>query len=456
MTRVTTFRLVCSAVGVLLTAHAGGAAAEQRRPNVVVLVADDLGYGDVGCYGGEIPTPRIDALARGGIRCTAGYVTCPACAPSRFSLMAGCYPQRFGLTWNDDRGRQAPLPAAQRLLPEVMRDAGYVTGLVGKWNIVRPAAEVFDEVHDELEWESDYFPQPDGRYVGSGTDPKAYGSSKESRWGTAAETTAYLPDVMGRHAADFVTRHADKPFCLVVGFNAPHSPWQGRAADRDRFAGLPHEVSRLYASMVAGLDDGVGRVLDALRRAGVEDDTLVVFVSDNGPAKGSMAIKGWQEGWPERLVVGSAGPFRGAKTDLLEGGIREPFIVRWPRRLPAGGTYDAPVSTMDLLPTVTAAAGLPVPPGTQVDGIDLLPFLTAADRGRPHDILFWKIKSATAVRRGRWKLVMQSPDWQPLLFDLDIDPAEARDRAADQPALVAELQAAWRAWDATLPPPARR
>lgn len=441
-------------IGLFLALDAAGA--DARPPNIVILVADDLGYGDVGCQGGAVPTPRIDELAQGGVRCTAGYVTCPACAPSRFSLLAGCYPQRFGLTWNDDRGRQQPLPAAQRLLPELLREAGFVTGLVGKWNIVRPAAEVFDEVEDVIEWESDYFPQPDGRYVGSGSQPADFSSSKVARWGRADESPAYLPDVMGRHAAAFVERHAHQPFFLLVGFNAPHSPWQGRAEDRERFAGLPHEVLQLYASMVAGLDDGVGRVLDALRKAGVEEDTLVMFVSDNGPAKGSRAIKGWKEGWPERMVVGSAGPFRGAKTELLEGGIREPFILRWPARLPAGTTYAHPVSTMDLLPTACAAAGVAVPPGTRVDGVNLLPFLGDADREPPHEILFWKIKSAGAVRRGDWKLLMQEPDRQPLLFDLATDEAEVHDRAAAQPTVVAELRAAWEAWDETLPPPARR
>jgi arylsulfatase A-like enzyme len=327
-------------------------AAPATRPNIVLILADDLGYGDLGCYGGKtVATPHLDRLAREGVRFTDAYVTSPACAPSRLSLMSGAYPQRFGMTWNDDRSAHK-LPDTQQLLPELLRSAGYATGLVGKWNIVRPAETMFDDVIDYVEWESDYLPQSDGRYVGSwATAGAGVRSSKTQGWGPERDGDEYLTDRMARHAAEFVGRHAAKPFFLYVGFNAVHSPWQGRNGDRALFAHLPHEVLQLYASMVAALDDGVGRILDVLRRHGKEENTLVIFLGDNGPAKGGPHIEGWKPDWPQQLVVGSAGPLRGAKTDLFEGGIREPFIVRWPARLEGGREFRAPVIANDVLPT---------------------------------------------------------------------------------------------------------
>ena len=437
-----------------LGATALSAAAAQ--PNIVLLLADDLGYGDISIYGGkDVPTPRIDQLAREGVRFTDGYVTCPACAPSRLSLMAGAYPQRFGMTWNDDRGAHK-LPESQRLLPELLREAGYVTGLVGKWNIVRKAETVFDEVHDFVEWESDYFPQADGRYIGSNaTKSPGFASSKTQYWGPIREGDEYLPDRMGRHAVEFIERHSPKPFFLYVGFNAVHSPWQGRRTDQARFAHLPHEVLRLYSSMLAALDENVGRILDALRAQRLEENTLVIFLGDNGPAKGGPHIEGWKPDWPKQIVVGSAGPLRGAKTDLFEGGIREPFILRWPARVAAGATYRRPISAMDVLPTVCAAAGAAVPATTVVDGVDLLPFLRGEREGEPHPTIFWKIKSSAALRRGDWKLVMLAPEWKPQLYDLAADVGESRDLAAAKPELTRELHAAWQTWNTTMPPPAR-
>ena len=431
-------------------------AAPASRPNIVLLLADDLGYGDISSYGGkEVPTPRIDQLAREGVRATDGYVMCPACAPSRLALMAGAYPQRFGMTWNDDRGAHT-LPDSQRLLPELLRGAGYVTGLVGKWNIVRQAETVFDEVHDFIEWESDYFPQEDGRYIGSNaTKSPGFASSKTQFWGPQRKGDEYLTDRIGRHATEFIARHAGKPFFLYVGFNAVHSPWQGRRADQARLAHLPHEVLQLYASMVAALDENIGRILDGLRAQKLEENTLVIFLGDNGPAKGGPHIVGWKPDWPKQIIVGSAGPLRGAKTDLFEGGIREPFILRWPARVAAGATYRQPITAMDVLPTVCAAAGVPIPASTVVDGVDLGPYLRGGRRGGPHETIFWKIKSAAALRRGDWKLMMLAPDFRPQLYDLTSDIGESRDLAAAKPDLTRELHAAWQEWNRTMPPPAR-
>ena len=434
----------------------GAAASLDSRPNIVLLLADDLGYGDLGVYGNrDIPTPNIDRLAREGVRFTDAYVTCPACAPSRLSLMSGAYPQRFGMTWNDDRSAHK-LPDAQRLLPELLRSGGYVTGLVGKWNIVRRAEAVFDEVHDFIEWESDYWPQTDGHYIGSNAVKNpGFRSSKTQYWGPLREGDECLSDRLARKAVEFIDRHADEPFFLFVGFNAVHSPWQGRIKDQKRFAHLPHEVMRLYSSMVAGLDDGVGRIMVGLQKRGLERNTLVIFLGDNGPAIGGPRIEGWKADWPQRIVVGSTGPLRGAKTELFEGGIREPFIVRWPAKIEGGRDFHHPVIANDVLPTLCAAGGVDVPSGTVVDGVDLLPFLQVESPAEPHATLYWKIKSSAALRRGDWKLMMLAPDWTPQLYNLRTDIGEAHDVAGEYPQLARELHEAWLAWNAPLPPPAR-
>jgi arylsulfatase A-like enzyme len=435
------------------------AASAPQRPNIVVLLADDLGYGDLGAYGGRVvPTPHLDRLAREGVRFTDAYVTSPACAPSRLSLMSGAYTQHFGMTWNDDRSAHK-LPDQQKLLPELLRAAGYRTASVGKWNITRPADAVFDEVHHYIEWESDFFPQPDGHYKGSiATKSPGFASSKTQGWGPAQENEEYLTDRLARLASEFIGRQkTDTPFLLYVGFNAVHSPWQGRAKDRARFAHLPLEVDQLYASMLAALDDGVGRILHTLREQRLEENTIVVFLSDNGPAKGGPHIEGWKPEWPKGItVVGSAGPLRGAKTDLFEGGIREPLLIRWPAQLKPGSTFRSPVIVNDLLPTLCAAAHAPVPATTHVDGVDLLPFLRGQRDGAPHETLYWKIKSSAALRRGDWKLLLLAPDWKLQLYNLREDIGEQRDLAAQNPTLARELYAAWSKWNEPLPPPARK
>lgn len=428
-----------------------------RKPNIVLLFADDLGYGDLGCYGGKwTATPAIDSLASGGVRCTDGYVTAPVCAPSRYGLLTGSYQQRFAMQWNEDQWVNAAaklkVPETHRSMPEALRAAGYVAGHLGKWNFVRDSKTCFDESQDVMDWEGDYFPGPDGRYIGV-DDPKKHDSGKiYGVWGPERPNDEYLTDRIGRHAVEFIEKHKARPFFLYVAFNAVHSPWHAKASDRERFAHLKDHPLDFYASMIASLDENVGRVLAKLKELGLEENTLVVFTSDNGPAMGSSRIKGWREGWPEKILVGSAGPLNGHKGQYYEGGIREPFILRWPARLKAGVEYRQPVITMDLYPTFLAAAGAPVPEGTKLDGVNLLPFLQGEKTGAPHAILFWKNGDQGAVREGDWKLLLSAAVPKVQVFNLVEDLAEKKDVSAEKPEVKERLHKAWLDWSATLPP----
>ena len=420
------------------------AATAAERPNLVIILADDLGYGDVGCYGGTwTPTPAIDSLARDGVRCTAGYVTAPVCAPSRCGLMTGAYNQRFGIQWNDDRSRYNV--GAHKVLPQALKAAGYVTGHVGKWNVGADIAGCFDETFDTIDWEADYLPDATNHYFGVDSATEHASSKRQGLWGPERAGAEYLTDRIGRHAVEFVNKHKGgaQPFFLYLAFNAVHTPLQAKAEWRARFAHLKPPLD-FFAAMLASLDENVARVLAAL-----PENTLVVFVSDNGPAKAGAQV--WPETMPTDLLLGSAGPLNGHKATFYEGGIREPFIVRWPGHLKAG-VYRQAVSTMDVYPTFCAAAGAPIPDGTKLNGVNLLPFLRGEQTGAPHDILFWKNGESGAVRQGDWKLVLGP--WRPKLqlFNLADDLGEQKDLAAEKPELTEKLHKAWLDWGATLPP----
>ncbi len=426
-------------------------AAESRpdKPNIILIFVDDLGYGDLGCYGGKlVPTPAVDSLARDGIRFTDGYVTAPVCAPSRCGLMTGAYNQRFGIQANSDRARYGI--GQHKLMPQALKAAGYSTGHIGKWNIGSEITGCFDETYDVVDWEADYFSTSDGNYRGV-DDPVHNDSGKiQGVWGTPPPGTEYLTDRMGRHAVEFIEKHKAGSFFLYLAFNAVHSPFQAKATDRERFTHIKPEPLNYFAAMLASLDENIGRVLAKLKTAGIDENTIVFFVSDNGPEAGAPKI--WQEGWPKNIIVGSAGPLNGHKGDFLEGGIRAPFIVRWPAQLKAGVTFNRPVSTMDIYPTLCAVAGAAVPPGTKLDGVNLMPYLRGDRTGAPHKALFWKNGERGAVREGDWKLVLGAPS--PQLFNLAADIGEQHDLSAAQPELVKKLQQEWRDWSATLPPPA--
>lgn len=438
------------AVGLSMTG-AASFSDDSSQPNIVMIFVDDMGYGDVGCYGGTslVPTPNIDRLAAGGVRFTDGYVTASVCAASRCGLLTGAYNERFGCYWNEDKPYY-DLPAEQQLMPEPLKAAGYKTGLVGKWNIpARDPAPLFDEMYDVMDWEGDYFPGEDGEYVGVNS---GHASSKVPYWGPKRPGDEYLTDRISRHAAEFITQYSDDPFFLYVAYNAPHSPLQAKESYKPRVAHLKEEPLKLYGAMVISLDEGIGTILDSIQSNGIEENTLVVFVSDNGP---TIPFKiGYLDEWPrENILLGSVGPLSGHKGQFLEGGSRVPFIMKWPGRIQPGTVYSGMSSSLDLYPTFCQVAGATVPEGTVQDGVDLMPHIQAQTELPPHDILFWMAHGQGGVRDGNWKLIINRDPWAPRLYDLSVNLTEepAYDLAPTHPEVVARLMKAFNEWNKDFP-----
>jgi arylsulfatase A-like enzyme len=434
---------------------AGVAPAATPRANVLVILADDMGYQDLGCQGSpDIRTPHIDSLAKNGIRCTSGYVSSCMCSPSRAGLLTGRSQSRFGheINWegDDPTGRKG-LPLDQRTIADRLKAAGYRTGMVGKWHLgdapqFHPLKRGFDEMFGFVGGGHRYFSE-EYRTSVDGKPVPGYSTQLE-RNGTPEKTEGYLTDLLGREAAAFIHRNRAGPWFLYASFNAPHTPLQATSNLLERVRHIPEGDRRTYAAMVTGLDDAVGVILGQLRADGIEESTLVVFLSDNG-------------GPLERNGSCNA-PLSGEKGGMLEGGIRVPFLVQWKGRLPAGRTYAPPVSSLDLMPTALALAGVEPAADWKLDGVNLVPYLAGETQGVPHDALFWRMKARSiwAVRKGDAKLVMQPeragkhPGGRtPRLIDLSADLVEQTDLAAAQPDRARTLQAAYDAWAATLPEP---
>jgi arylsulfatase A-like enzyme len=418
-----------------LAIHAVPAVARETRPNIVIIVGDDMGYADIGVHGGrEIPTPHIDALAAAGVRCTNGYVSGPYCSPTRAALLTGRYQTRFGHEFNPG-APGAGLPLTEVTLADRLKEAGYVTGLVGKWHLggrepQRPTNRGFDEFFGFLGGAHSYF---------AGQAAPIY------RNNDPITEEEYLTDAFAREAALFIDRHRDEPFFLYLAFNAVHTPMQATEARLKEFEAIADPKRRKYAAMMAAMDEAIGSVLEKLAHHGLEENTLVFFISDNG----GPTMNGTSRNASRNE------PLRGSKRTTLEGGIRVPFFVKWPARLPAGQVYDKPVIQLDFLPTALAAAGVQIEPQWKADGVDLVPFLSGQNEGVPHERLYWRLGPQMAIRQGDWKLVRYDPTVDgaqgratpPRLYNLAADPGEANDRYADQPQKAKELQAAWDEWN---------
>ncbi|MFC2112523.1 sulfatase [Bacteroidota bacterium] len=423
---------------------------EPDKPNILLIYVDDLGYGDPGCYGGtDIMTPNMDRLAAEGVRFTDAHVTCAVCGPSRMGLLTGMYQQRLGVYWNNDVWKEHGwlFPEDVKVIPQVVKEAGYVTGHIGKWNISEFAQPFVDEAHDVMLWKGAYYPDEDGHYQGVNEgdfNPEPHG------WGPPREGAEYLTDRLTRHATDFIENHKTEPFFLYLAYNAPHTPAQADRKYDEIYSHLEPEPYRIYAGMVSSLDENIGKVLDKLDETGLSENTLVVFASDNGPARGGSYIRGWLEDWP-RVLMGSAGPLNGNKGNRYEGGHREPFIIKWPSKLEGGQVYGGLTSTLDILPTIANAAGAGLPQQT-LDGVDLMPFLLEEKQEAPHDTLYWMTQNQAAVRAGDWKLIL-FPKGRAELYNLADDLGEQNDLSEEKPELVKELIAAIQDWSKDYPKP---
>jgi arylsulfatase A-like enzyme len=435
----------------LAVGSASSDAAEAKKPNIIILLADDLGHADVGFQGcRDVPTPQLDSIARNGVRLTNGYVSGPYCSPTRAGLLTGRYQQRFGHEFNPGEGPsdRIGLPLSETTIADRLRSAGYATGLVGKWHLgaapqFHPQRRGFDEFFGFLGGGHSYFP---------GAGAPIY------RGNEVVKEQAYLTDAFAREAVAFIERHKERPFFLELAFNAVHTPMHATDDRLARFSSIKDERRRTYAAMLTALDEAVGRVLATLRTAGLEENTLIVFFSDNGgPTMLGTTINGSRND-----------PLRGSKRTTLEGGIHVPFAVQWKGTLPAGAVYTQPVIQLDVLPTALAAAGLDSSADSRLDGVNLLPFLKGQAKSAPHETLYWRLGAQSAVRHGDWKLVrydqtLDTPGatsvpghltvTPPRLYNLAQDPGEAHDLSASHAAKAAELLGLWTAWDAQLAQP---
>ena len=417
------------------------------RPNFVFILADDLGYADLGCYGARSDcSPNLDRMAAQGLRFTDGYANSPVCSPTRFALATGRWQYRLRGGADEPIGTRTRgstvlgLPASHPTIASVLRDGGYRTALFGKWHLgfpplfspLRSGYEAFFGVNAGG---VDYFTHLDY----AGVHDLVEGETEVHRDG-------YLTDLITERAVEYIDRrqgadHASKraPFLLSVHYTAPHWPWETRADAKlgSSLASIVHVDGGsvpIYQQMIREMDEGIGAILAALDRSGESENTIVVFTSDNGGER-------FSDNWP--LV--------GGKMDLLEGGIRVPYIVRWPERIAAGGTSSQLVITMDWVATFFAAAGVTAVRDYPLDGIDLGPVLTDPARTIDRD-LFWRMKhlGQQAMRRGNWKYL--SRNGHEFLFDLDADARERANRARHEPARLQMMRAAYAAWAASVPP----
>jgi len=432
------FLVSAAAAGTLAACNAAAQAkSPSTLPNIILILADDLGYDNLAVQGAtDLLTPNIDTIANSGVRFTDGYVTCPVCSPSRAALLTGRYQQRFGLEFGPPTSDTITppnfgLPISEKTLADYLHSAGYKTGLVGKWHLgvskqFRPLRRGFDE----------FF----GFLMGSRSYYQKSADKRNPLWNNdkTVEDPGYLTDTFGAKAVSFIERHRENPFFLYLPFNAVHSPPDPPPQKYlDRFPHIVSSVRKNFAAMLAAMDDAIGGILATLQRLNIEDNTMVIFLSDNG----GTALAGRA---PHRTV-------RGGKGSLEEGAIRIPFMMRWPRRIPAGLVYRQPISTIDLLPTILSAAAARIP--SDRDGVDLLPYLEQKQPISPHNELYWKYGDHSAIRQGDWKLFCQSPQSPCELFNLANDQMENHDLAAQEPARRDALQNLLTQWKSHLPPP---
>ncbi len=457
----------------------------ERPPNIVVIVADDLGYNDLtfaggGVANGGVPTPSIDAIARQGVEFRNGYAGNATCAPSRAAIMTGRYPTRFGFEftpapkpfmrliaymqrnalhppiYHADREADVPdvsklgIPASEITMPQLLRQRGYRTLMLGKWHLgeapgMRPNERGFDEFLGFLPGGSLFLPRDDPRGVESHQefDPidrflwANLPFAVRKNFGRRFTPNAYMTDYLANEAVRAIEANKNRPFFMYLAFNAPHTPLQAPRGDYDALPHIQNHTLRVYGAMIRALDRGVGRVLDALRANGLEENTIVIFTSDNGGAN--------YIGLPDINK-----PYRGWKLTFFEGGVHTPFFVKWPAKLAPGTTVDTPVAHVDIFATAASAAGAPMPTDRVIDGVDLVGLAQGGSIERP---LFWRSGHYRGVLAGGWKLQVADRPEKTWLFDMVNDPTERTNLADQRPEKLRELTAILDGLQAQMVPP---
>ncbi len=421
--------------------------ANATLPNLVIILTDDQGYADVGFHGSsEIPTPNIDRIAENGVVFTNGYVTYPACGPSRAGLLTGRYQSRFGFNFNPTVNPALPhagISHSEETIAEILAKAGYHNMIIGKWHMgshpsQHPLNRGFHEFFGFLAGGLRYFPE---ELVLNDLEEVErmwqWYEVKVMREREPIDTADYLTDVLSDEAVAFLERQSESeaPFFLYLAYNAPHGPLQATEHYLKRFSHIEDEDRRTYAAMVGALDDGVGRILDTLGTLDMDQDTIIVFLTDNGGS---------------RLNASLNKPLRDYKGSLFEGGIRVPLAMQWPGVIDAGSVYHEPVISMDILATMAHLANAEIAEERPLDGVNLLPHLSGKNKESPHEILFWRDvrDGAWAVRKGNHKVVFEPEDApEPLLFDLSVDISESKDLASKYPEKVKKLTEAFNKWN---------
>lgn len=414
-----------------VTAAPTGATA---RPNIIVIVSDDCGYNEFSMHGSTLfSTPRIDSIATNGVRFSQGYVSGSVCSPTRAGLLTGRYQQRFGHEYNIPPvySEENGLPTNETTLADTLKSAGYRTIALGKWHLgyapkFHPLARGFDDYYGFLQGARPYSPI---------ARPTRLNQLLRDREPVQPETFDYLTDELGRAAADYIVKHRAQPFFMYLAFNATHDPTDALASDLAKVEDTD-PVRRKHRAMTLALDRAVGVVLDELKRQALTENTLVVFINDNGGA-----------------TTHDNAPLRGKKGSMWDGGIRVAYAMQWPAVLPKGKTYASPAISLDIFPTALAAAGVARTTGPALDGVNLLPLLTGTPPAAKPRTLFWKMADSWAVRDGDLKLVnATSATTTPALFDLAQDPAETTDLTASRAADVQRLQALYLDWKRDVKP----
>lgn len=417
------------------------AASQGTKPNFVIILADDLGYGDLSYTGSvQINTPNIDAIAKKGMFFPQAYVSSPVCSPSRAGILTGRISVSFGYDNNVEANQPGfdsqflGLPVNIKTIPNYLSPLGYVSGIIGKWHLgfekqFHPINRGFDEFWGYLDGGHDYFEEKDTSF--------GYKAKIQCNYKTTDKIT-YITDNKGNECVDFIKRHKKQPFFLYASFNAPHTPMQATDKDLNLYSFIKNKKRRTYAAMVHRLDVNVGKIMAAIDKEGLSENTVVIFMSDNGgPGEYNSSINA---------------PYNGKKGTVLEGGIRVPFMISWPGTIPAGQVYNNVISSLDILPTFVSLAGGTTTAADKLDGVNLIPYILKQNTAKPHEELKWRFTISAAILDGKWKLI-RLPDRLPMLFDLEKDKSELDNLSLKNLDVTRHLLKKLGNWDVSLPHP---